>query len=475
MGARSSRLDTFGDDFAWSLLEAAPDGIILVDRTGDVVFVSSQAAALFETSAEELLGHNIEELVPDDVRSAHRAHRARFQAAPTVRSMGADLLLRARRVDGTEFPVEISLSPITMGGDVFTVAALRDVTDRVEAEDYLHRVLATLDATDDGVFIFDAATLRYSYVNDGAVRLVGYGRDELLGMTPLHLNPRAREADYRELVASLRADPDQAITRRVVLVGKDGAEVPVEKTFQSAPVGRDQTRWIIALARDVSVRLAAEQELLRSQAALQEAGQVLMLAEDRERIARDLHDTVIQRLFGAGLQLQSTLASADARTRQRLEATVVDLDDTIKELRSAIFALHGPSPALGGLKGRLVTVLHEAAAALGFDPRLQLEGPIEAMDEVVAENLLAVLREALANVARHAQADSVRITIEAGSEVLLTVADDGIGVPDVVFGGEGLTNLAGRAEALGGTFEIGRGSEGGSRLEWRVPTSARRG
>ncbi len=259
--------------------------------------------------------------------------------------MGAGLLLRARRVDGTEFPVEISLSPLSMGGDTYTVAALRDVTERVEAEDHLHRVLHTLDASDDGVFIFDADTLRYSYVNDGAVRLVGYDRVELLNMTPLHLNPNATEADYRHLIETLQADPGHAIIHEAILVAKDGREIPVEKTFQSAPTGRDGTRWVVILARDISERLAAERDLRRSQDALREAEQVLMLADDRERIARDLHDTVIQRLFGAGLQLQATSTGADERTRERLQATITDLDETIKELRSAIFALQGSGPA----------------------------------------------------------------------------------------------------------------------------------
>ena len=104
----------------------------------------------------------MEELVPDDVRAVHRAHRTRYQAAPTVRAMGAGLLLRARRGDGSEFPVEISLSPLSMGATAYTVAAVRDVTDRVEAEDHLHRVLHTLDSSDDAVFIFDADSLRYS-------------------------------------------------------------------------------------------------------------------------------------------------------------------------------------------------------------------------------------------------------------------------------------------------------------------------
>ena len=198
-----------------------------------------------------------------------------------------------------------------MGGDTYTVAALRDVSDRVEAEDHLHRVLHTLDASDDAVFIFDAESLRYSYVNDGAVRLVGYGRDELLAMTPLHLNPNATEADYRRLIETLLVNPDHAVMHEAILVAKDGHEIPVEKTFQSAPLGRGDTRWVVVLARDISERLAAEQELRRSQDALREAEQVLVLADDRERIARDLHDTVIQRLFGAGLQLQATSSSTD--------------------------------------------------------------------------------------------------------------------------------------------------------------------
>ena len=470
MGARSDALDALGNDFSWSLLEAAPDGMLIVDRQGEIVFVSDQAAELFHCNAEALLGSTVEELVPDDVRAMHRAHRTRYQAAPTVRTMGAGLLLRARRQDGSEFPVEISLSPMSMNEQAYTVAALRDVTDRVEAEDYLHRVLHTLDASDDAVFIFDADSLRYSYVNDGAVRLVGYSRDELLGMTPLHLNPNATEADYRQLIETLQANPDHAVMHEAILMAKDGVEVPVEKTFQSAPTGRGDTRWVVILARNISERLAAERELRRSEEALRQAEHVLVLADDRERIARDLHDTVIQRLFGAGLQLQATMSGTDERTRERIQATIADLDETIKELRSAIFALQGTGPAPGGLRGRLVEIIGDAGAGLGFEPRIQFDGPIETMDETVASNLEAVLREAVTNVARHARASQARISISlTPEEVGLEITDDGRGVPDDVVGGRGLTNLARRAHDLGGTFAIARVPEGGSRLQWRVP------
>ncbi|HVN51288.1 MAG TPA: ATP-binding protein, partial [Acidimicrobiales bacterium] len=173
--------------------------------------------------------------------------------------------------------------------------------------------------------------------------------------------------------------------------------------------------------------------------------------------------------FGAGLQLQAAMAGVDPRVRERLQATVDDLDETIRELRAAIFALQGPGPSRAGLRGRLLDVVREAGDSVGFEPRLQFDGAIETMEPSIADNLVAVLREALANVARHARATSVRITVATGDEVMLTVVDDGVGLPDDVVGGRGLGNLADRATNLGGRFQVERVAGGGTRLEWRVP------
>lgn len=475
MGVRSPLLKTFGDDFSWSLLDAVPDGVLIASETGEIVFVNDQAAALLGYEIGDLLGRTVDDLLPESLRSVHRAHRTRYRAAPTLRSMGAGLLLRARRVDGSEFPVEVSLKPLRLGGELFVVAGVRDVTDRVETEDYLQRVLHTLDASDDGVFIFDALSLRYSYVNEGAVRLVGYDRDELLGMTPLHLDANGAERDYRQLVESLQSSPDNAMAGPATLLRKDGVEVPVETTYQSAPTGSQGARWIVAFARDISARLAAEEALRESREALQQAEQVLAVADDRDRIARDLHDTVIQRLFGAGLTLQGIVSIADDPVRGRLTATIGDLDETIRELRMAIFSLQGAGAAPGGLRGRLLDVLTDAGPGLGFEPRLQFEGPVETIDDHIAAHLVPTLREALSNVAHHARARSARVAISVTDEVVLTVTDDGIGVPDEVMGGRGLANLANRADKLGGSFEIASDATGGSRLTWRVPVMAHAG
>ena len=197
----------------------------------------------------------------------------------------------------------------------------------------------------------------------------------------------------------------------------------------------------------------------------------MALAEERERIARDLHDTVIQRLFAEGLGLQAAMAGVGdpQETRARLESAVDGLDETIKELRMAVFSLQGASLAPGGLRGRLLQVVREATNGLGFEPRLQFDGAIETMDARIADHLVPVVREALSNVAHHAVAGHVRVSVSVTDDVTLTVSDDGIGVPAEVLGGRGLTNMAARARDLGGDFTISPQPSGGSLLTWRVP------
>ena len=254
MGVRSATLKDHGDDFAWSLLDASPDATVIVSNTGEIVFVNDQAGPLFGFDGSDLLGRKVEELLPVELAKVHRAHRTRYQARPTVRTMGAGLDLWARRADGSEFPVEIALSPLRLGAEVFVVAAVRDVTERVESEAQMQRVLRTLDATDDGIFIFDAVSMVFSFVNEGAVRLTGYDRAELLTMSSLYLNPNSTEAEYRGLVDALTEDGSLSVVRRATLVRKDGSKVAVEKIYRSAFTGRDKNAWVITLARDITAR-----------------------------------------------------------------------------------------------------------------------------------------------------------------------------------------------------------------------------
>jgi signal transduction histidine kinase len=195
--------------------------------------------------------------------------------------------------------------------------------------------------------------------------------------------------------------------------------------------------------------------------------------EDRDRIARDLHDLVIQRLYATGMTLEGVFARLGAtETGQRVSGAVDALDETIKEIRSAIFALHArPGADEASLRSRILAVADEAAASLGFEPGVRMAGRLDAaVPPETGEHLLSVLREALSNAARHASATKVDVTVEAGQELILVVRDNGQGINKDTGRRSGLANMTERAEALGGTLRVRAATdEGGTELEWRVP------
>lgn len=202
--------------------------------------------------------------------------------------------------------------------------------------------------------------------------------------------------------------------------------------------------------------------------------QRLTVAADRERIARDLHDTVIQRLFATGLALQSSLPLVDnPDLRDRLEDAIADLDDTIRQVRTTIFSLEPPTTAERGVRAKVLEICADAARSLGFEPEVRFVGPIDRrVTNEMATELMATLREALTNVARHADARHTEVELSVHDDLHLKVLDDGIGAGTDATSesmGKGLRNMADRAEALGGSFELLSRPGGGTELSWRVP------
>ncbi|MCW0214361.1 MAG: GAF domain-containing sensor histidine kinase [Pseudonocardia sp.] len=195
---------------------------------------------------------------------------------------------------------------------------------------------------------------------------------------------------------------------------------------------------------------------------------------DRDRIARDLHDHVIQRLFATGLKLQSTLRrSSRPDVQERIEQAVEELDQTVREIRASIFDLHTADQHDEGLRRRLLDTVTEAAAESGLTTSVRTSGAVDTLvaDEGVVAHVLAVAREAVSNAVRHSGARTVTVTLDAESaegELLLDVVDDGAGIPAGV-ARSGLNNLAERAEQLGGRLTVGPRTGGGTRLLWRVP------
>lgn len=317
---------------AATLLEASPDGMLVVDADGVIRVANPAAGDLFGVDPTDLVGRGIDELVPSEHRECHASLRHAYLAAPTTRPMGSGPQLFAEHADGTLFPVEISLSPVDHDGSTYTMATVRDVTQR-------------------------------------------------------------------------RHD-------------------------------------------------AAQIELLR----------------DRERIARDLHDMVIQRLFGSGLGLQAILSSAEpSYVRERITEVIDELDETIREVRAAIFGL-SERPTDSVLSDLVIELILERAKVLGFKPTLRLDEEVDEAPGDVGEQLLATLGEALSNVARHAQASAVAISVRRRDDrLVMTVSDDGVGLPAEIERRGGLANMADRAEVLGGTCTVENGDEGGTSIVWSVP------
>jgi signal transduction histidine kinase len=197
------------------------------------------------------------------------------------------------------------------------------------------------------------------------------------------------------------------------------------------------------------------------------------LTEDRDRIARDLHDSVIQRLFAIGLSLQGTARLVERpEAVMRIGEAIEKLDETIRQLRKAIFDIE-LTINKEGLHPKVLDLVHELRPVLGLLPQVSFSGPVDTVvGDALVEEVLAVLREALTNVGKHAHASQVVITIAAGDELRLVVADDGDGMGDMTSAGHGLKNLHQRAERLGGDVELGTSREGGTRLTWHVPLGA---
>ncbi len=326
-------------------VDRSPDGVLIVDEDGVIHFANESIARLADRPAPEFVGRSVDELVPETLRAAHREHRRSFARSPSQRPMGSGLELTLMRRDGTLVPVEISLSPLVHDDRRYVVAAVRDVTERIENQ------------------------------------------------------------------------------RRLAI-----------------------------------------------------ANEQLALAGERARIGRDLHDVVLQHLYGTGLTIQAASMTADPPTASLLEGIVDDIDRIISEVRTIVFTL-GTAASTGTLGQELADVMAQSSRVLGFTAGLRLEGPVESVitDEIRAE-MVASMREALGNVARHADASRADVTVAVtDGHVVMRVSDDGIGPPidfaRAYAGGHGLANLRSRAASLGGSCALTAAEDRGAVLFWTVPFS----
>jgi signal transduction histidine kinase len=235
-------------------------------------------------------------------------------------------------------------------------------------------------------------------------------------------------------------------------------------TISRAEGGTRFTAGELDMAADFAVQASVAIELARGRADRQR----LELVEDRNRIARDLHDHVIQRLFGSGMSLQAVASTLPDEPQSMINEQVDAIDTAISEIRTAVFALTSRSTAAPALRHRVLDVVAQAAPSLGYSPRLTFGGPVDLLlDGQLADDVVAVVREGLANVARHADAGSAGVAIVVDErQVTVTIEDDGRGMPEGVRRSSGTANLGERARQRNGTFDLMARDGGGTRLTW---------
>ena len=324
---------------------------------------------------------------------------------------------------------------------------------------------AVIESSPDGVVLVDDEG-RIVLVNQQTELMFGYRRTDLVGHAIEMLIPadvRSVHVGHRQRYAHDGMTRPMGTGLQLKAVRRDGSVFPVEVAL--AVVSAGDSRVVMASVRDVTARLATESELSdqRTKATL---------AEDRERIARDLHDTVIQRLFADGITIQALLNRVDDDVRNKLQTVLDDHDDAIREIRTTILGLGRTRASETGLRRAVLEIAEQTGRILGFRPTVRLDGVLEnRLGRQLEGELLATLREALSNAARHAAATSIEVEIAAGQDSLsLRVLDNGSGIdPERRAAGNGVNNLRHRAHELGGSCLIDRRASGGTAVEWVVP------
>ena len=331
-----------------SLVHFAPDGILVVDRSGTIVFANAQAEALFGYSREELAGMPVEALMPERFRIGHQDLRAGYTRAPRPRPMGSRMALSARRRDGSEFPVEISLAPVYTDDGALVSAIVRDVTEQRELEE-----------------------------------------------------------ERRDLLA----------------------EAEIER--------------------------------------------------ERNRIAADLHDGVMQAMYSVGLQLTSFLrraASLSDEERERVSAAIEGLDRAISDVRKYVQDLH-PAEFDGDLGSSLEELVDTVQATSGIEVSFTCDPELPELVPAAAFELFLIAREALSNVQRHSGATSAAVSLEVHGDALdLRIRDDGAGFDTSLPPAEehfGLRNMRRRADAVGARLTIESTPDTGTEVCVRVPLGDR--
>ena len=460
-------------DLVQTVLECAPDAIVIVDGAGAIAFTNRQVRPFFGYEPEELLGHPVEWLLPSLQPTDHLEATETGSSAPRARRMGTQHELAARRKDGSEFPVEVSLNPVYAADCTLIAAVIRDVTEQRQLQRELENAYAHLQAAYLELKHFAAQApiamamfdrdMRYIAASDRWITEFGRGCTDLIGMSHYELYPDIPEP-WR--AAHRRGQAGEFLKRDEELwIRPDGTHAWIRWAVTPWRDQRGEIGGIILLAEDISGSKRIKE--LQRHVHERTTQLRLLVAEledtefrERENLARDLHDDLGQLLAAARIRLLPLVQSEDLGLR----ATATALDALIERANSATRTLAANlAPAALHERG-LGAALHSLADDIERTFPIHIEviefGDPESLTDVIRSILYRAARELLINAAKHARSDRATVEFEAdGGDIVLRVIDDGIGLnPNLRIttapSGSGLATIRQRLRLIGGSFEL---------------------
>ncbi len=477
-----------------AIVRSAMDGIITIDAGQRIVLFNAAAERMFGCAAPDAIGGPLDRFIPERFRQAHRQHIEHFmRTGETSRRMGLQRALSGLRADGTEFPLEASISQASVGGELLLTVILRDVTERIRAEQALRqanetlreseaRLDATVRSAMDAIIAIDEDQ-KIVLFNAAAEAMFGSPAGEAVG-DPLDrfIPPRFRAAHYRHVEQFGRTG---VTTRRMgtqmALWGlrEGGTEFPLEASISQATVGGRKLMTVIL--RDITERMNAERQLLGAHDELRQLSIAMQEVREAERtrIARELHDELGQALTALKMDvdlLETMLPAGSNEMHERTAAMRGLLDTTVAMTRRISADLRPLVLDDLGLAAAAEWLVQNVVQRAGLSCELHVDAACDALGEPYSTALFRVMQESLTNVVRHARAQRVDVRIERnGEQAVLTVVDDGVGMEREAQNKPrsfGLRGISERVLMLGGAVNFASRRGAGMTLVARIPVRA---
>jgi PAS domain S-box-containing protein len=446
------------------IIASTPDAIVTVNERQRITMFNPAAERMFRCPASEAIGASLDRFIPARFRAAHRKHIKAFgKTGVTARTMGHQRPLAALRSDGEEFPVEATISQVTVGGQKLFTAIVRDVSERLLAgaalRDSEARFRAIFETAVDGIITIDERGIVTAF-NPAASRMFGYTSAEVVGqnVSMLMSEPdRSRHDGYVNAYLTTGAKRIIGIGREVVGLRKNGTTFPLDLAVSEFQLGGH--RMFAGVLHDASNRRRLEREILEAS------------ANEQRRIGQELHDGICQQILGAsfGMEVlaQRLAESDDGREVPAVRKLMDLLNDTLTQARSLSHGLNPIDVRAGGLPKALTDLAARVSDMFGIECRLHEQGDVELADTLTSTHLFRIAQEAISNAIKHGRAKRVDLTLAGTTDAWLTlsISDDGCGMsatPSSREPGRGLQIMKYRATLIGATLSIRPGTSGGT-------------